>query len=984
MRSVLSLTLPVLVLFAATAVAAGDIAVVRGTLTERLDPDREGRGIPKYLKNVTTCLDRMGVGYDLLTDEDVCAGKLAGYKLTILPYHAQRTDEWTQAVVAYIEAGGKVFAFYSIDEPVAALLGVRTTSHFRQKKAGDLAAIRFKPGIARGLPDSAKQMSWGTRVVEPVGKGRVLAMWLDGEGKDTGMPAVVISPNGLYMAHVLLGEDLPAKARFLFACTAHFLPDLWAAAAAGRIAQIGKAASFTSLAELRKRFDAEAKRRKLPADTSELLAKAEGKAAQARSLAKEKKFEQALAAADAAIAASGQVYYRLVPTRQGECRGVWMPREIWTTWDEAMKNLKENGFNAAFPVMCSGYSANYESAILPPSDVMKRSGDQLKLCLAAARKHGIQVHVWRVNWRAPRATDEQGKTLEAEGRLQVGVNGEKDDGHDARWLCPSHPANQKLELDAMLEIVKKYRPDGIHFDYIRYPNSRFCYCEGCRKRFEAILGKAVANWPKDVRKGGPHFEAFDDWRRDQITRTVAAVSEGARKIDPHVKISAAVFRDWAAHRRSVGQDWKLWCEKGYLDFVCPMDYTDDPKRFRKDVAAQVDWVAGAVPLYPGIGAFSSSSRFPDASHLLQQIEIARGLGGDGFLIFHYNEDLATRFLPELRRGATAKDTFLPHDAPKITFAFPDPVIPSRPRGYAVDEEIRVKMTFAKDVMGRVQLERADGQSIKALDAILAEDKRERSPRIMVPEGLSRIAVYGQAAGAGGKPVQCVRRSAPIIGLSEEHVEEHELRTGPPRVPPGDGMRVGVVDGGFGSTSILKALKLETKMRVFPLYNFIPESVAACDVIVLPQLKDPARLDDAVRKRLREFVLKGGGLVVTHDAVGYRNHPALFPEVAVKGVTHPKATDCKLVAEHEIAKGVKAPDGFRHSYFDRVLVQPGAKGSVVVTDADGKAIVVAGRAEAGRYVADGMATGLGPKNEDVPLKDPEKQLLVNMVRWAGSK
>ena len=60
---------------------------------------------------------------------------------------------------------------------------------------------------------------------------------------------------------------------------------------------------------------------------------------------------------------------------------------------------------------------------------------------------------------------------------------------------------------------------------------------------------------------------------------VKAVSEQVRRVKPKIKISAAVFRNWAVDRDGVGQDWKLWCERGYLDFVCPMDYTESDGQF---------------------------------------------------------------------------------------------------------------------------------------------------------------------------------------------------------------------------------------------------------------------------------------------------------------------------------------------------------------------------------------------------------------------
>ena len=44
-------------------------------------------------------------------------------------------------------------------------------------------------------------------------------------------------------------------------------------------------------------------------------------------------------------------------------------------------------------------------------------------------------------------------------------------------------------------------------------------------------------------------------------------------------ISAAVFKNFPRCRDEVGQDWRLWIDRGYLDFVCPMDYTGSDAEF---------------------------------------------------------------------------------------------------------------------------------------------------------------------------------------------------------------------------------------------------------------------------------------------------------------------------------------------------------------------------------------------------------------------
>jgi uncharacterized lipoprotein YddW (UPF0748 family) len=239
------------------------------------------------------------------------------------------------------------------------------------------------------------------------------------------------------------------------------------------------------------------------------------------------------------------------------------------------------------------------------------------------------------------------RSMVAAGRVQRDAEGKLEE----RWLCPSHPENQKLEIEAMVEIARKYPVDGLHFDYIRFPDGSHCFCDGCRARFEQHLGRALANWPADVRAAGAVRSRWLDWRRDQITLVVRSVAEQARQVRPGIRISAAVFSNWPTDRDSIGQDWKLWCEKGYLDFVCPMDYTDSNQTFRTYVRNQTEWASGK-PLYPGIG-LSCWTDPRDPVRLIEQIAICREFKTGGFTVFNYDQN-AEAVLPYCALGTTAK------------------------------------------------------------------------------------------------------------------------------------------------------------------------------------------------------------------------------------------------------------------------------------------------------------------------------------------
>ena len=245
--------------------------------------------------------------------------------------------------------------------------------------------------------------------------------------------------------------------------------------------------------------------------------------------------------------------------------------------------------------------------------------------------------------------------MRREGRLAVNAAGEP-----AEWLCPSHPDNQKLELDSLLEVARKYPVAGLHLDYIRHLGGDHCYCDGCRRRFEAESGRKVLDkdWPQECHSGA-RKEEYNDWRCRQITALVEAISREGRKIRPDLKISAAVFGCYPACRESKAQDWPAWVRAGYLDFVCPMNYTADDDEFASLARDDAELVEGCrCKLYLGIGGMLLHDT-PD--RIVGQILQGRSHGADGFTIFHLGASNGTSLVvPGVGLGIGSHPTVPPH------------------------------------------------------------------------------------------------------------------------------------------------------------------------------------------------------------------------------------------------------------------------------------------------------------------------------------
>lgn len=307
-------------------------------------------------------------------------------------------------------------------------------------------------------------------------------------------------------------------------------------------------------------------------------------------------------------------------------------------WPRTARELKAAGFTAVIPNLLWAACAGYPSDLIPRG---KRYGDEdlLRACVDACHAEGIEVHVWKVNFNMQYdLTPELREKYHQEGRLQKNAQGE-----EFPWLCPSHPANYELEWKSMVEMAVKYPIDGVHFDYIRYPGSNTCYCEGCRERFEKSIGKKVADWPNDVIRGDL-AQQFRDWRCDQITAIVKRTREELRKVRPECKISAAVFSSYPNCREGNGQDWVKWVKEGYVDFLCPMNYSNNAKNYVRTSLQQRELVGKDFPLYPGIGEYRTT---PDG--VIEQIRGIDAAGFSGYTIFNLTGKSAQAILPLLTK-----------------------------------------------------------------------------------------------------------------------------------------------------------------------------------------------------------------------------------------------------------------------------------------------------------------------------------------------
>jgi uncharacterized lipoprotein YddW (UPF0748 family) len=321
--------------------------------------------------------------------------------------------------------------------------------------------------------------------------------------------------------------------------------------------------------------------------------------------------------------------------------------------------------------------AYYRSDLEPrAADLRADDFDPLQTTLTLAHKAGIEVHAWvnvglvssavtlprsrqHVVVRHPEwlmvpkamAGPLRGASPGSPAYVQALARWSRgnDDRVEGLFLSPIVPAAQEHSVAVTRELARRYAIDGIHFDYIRYPNDEFDHSRAAIAEFRAShaasvapaerqrLDRASAANPTAWADAAP--DAWASFRRERLTSLLARAAAAARAERPGLVVSAAVVPDPREARGDKLQDWEAWSRSGLLDAVCPMAYAPDVAGFADQLGAALP-AAGDTPVWAGIGAY----RIPSARSA-DHIRAARRSGAAGVLLFSYDSVIEQRVTP---------------------------------------------------------------------------------------------------------------------------------------------------------------------------------------------------------------------------------------------------------------------------------------------------------------------------------------------------
>jgi hypothetical protein len=259
-----------LVLTRLATVEGAALVVVRGTTS---CPDPGARAVAaKTTDRVSRLLVEAGIGHTLATDDDLPKGALKNARAALLPYNPNPTPAQLKALTDFLARGGKLGVFYSAAPALATAMGFKLGPYVKAERPDRWRSIVFDDPGAWLVPPRIWQNSPNLMPALPAGPGsRIIARWDNARGVRQPEPALVASPRGFWMSHVLLSDDLPSKKEMLVSLCAHLDPAVWDPAARRAARDAGRVNDFHSVdhavAEITRQLPAAAR----PAETRALL-----------------------------------------------------------------------------------------------------------------------------------------------------------------------------------------------------------------------------------------------------------------------------------------------------------------------------------------------------------------------------------------------------------------------------------------------------------------------------------------------------------------------------------------------------------------------------------------------------------------------------------------------------------------------------------------------------------------------------------------
>ncbi|MDT9684149.1 family 10 glycosylhydrolase [Streptomyces sp. TRM76323] len=255
--------------------------------------------------------------------------------------------------------------------------------------------------------------------------------------------------------------------------------------------------------------------------------------------------------------------------------------------------------------------------------------DPLGTAVAEAHRRGLHLHAWFNPYRV--ATHADPSRLAADHPARRNPDWVVPYGGKL-YYNPGLPQVRRFVQDAMLDAVRRYDLDAVHFDDYFYPYP--------------VAGQVFDDDAAYEAHGGG-FPDRAAWRRDNVDRLVAEMSARIKAVKPDVGFGISPFGIWrnattdprGSDTRGLQAyddlyaDTRGWVKEGWVDYIAPQLYWHIGFG-TADYATLVPWwddvVRGTgVHLYVGEGLYragdpAAPAPWQDPAELSRHLTLARG------------------------------------------------------------------------------------------------------------------------------------------------------------------------------------------------------------------------------------------------------------------------------------------------------------------------------------------------------------------------
>lgn len=308
----------------------------------------------------------------------------------------------------------------------------------------------------------------------------------------------------------------------------------------------------------------------------------------------------------------------LMPQPEREFRAVWMATvdnidfptkknlSVQEQKAELLRNLelvKELKLNAVIFQVRPMCDAVYESKIEPWSEFLtgamgkSQAFDPLRFLITEAHRRGILVHAW---FNPYRAYHPSAKTVSPNHISKRRPDLVRQYGKYL-WLDPSDKEVQDYSLSVVLDVVRRYDVDGVHFDDYFYP---YPENDASGNKIEFPDDK---NWQAYLRTGAQMSRTSgvrriplkrDDWRRANVNQFIEAVGREIKKIKPEILYGVSPFAIWQPipekgitgfnSYAELYADSRKWLRDGSVDYLAPQIYWETARQ-GQSFPVVLDW-----------------------------------------------------------------------------------------------------------------------------------------------------------------------------------------------------------------------------------------------------------------------------------------------------------------------------------------------------------------------------------------------------------